>query len=70
MGLNLHGIVRGAINAVHPDEEVQLLRSLDSVPDANGFPQPKYLNFSAFFHSKAALFQCSNLTSEEPKFLV
>ena len=42
MGLNLHGIVRGAINAVHPDEEVQLLHSSGSIPDESGFAVPQY----------------------------
>lgn len=35
MGLNLHGIVRGAINALHPDVDVQIVRSLGSQPDEN-----------------------------------
>ncbi len=42
MGLNLHHIVRGAINAIHPDEEVQLMRSEGSKPDESGFAQPVY----------------------------
>lgn len=42
MGLNLHGVVRSAINAIHPDEEVQILHALGSVPDENGFAQPQY----------------------------
>lgn len=42
MGLNLHGIVRGAINAVHPDEEVQILHSEGSVTDERGFAQPQF----------------------------
>ncbi len=42
MGLNLHRIVRGAINAVHPDEKVQILRSKGSMPDENGFASPEY----------------------------
>lgn len=42
MGLNLHKIVRGPINAVHPDVKVQVLRSLGSMPDENGFSVPKY----------------------------
>lgn len=42
MGLNLHKVVRGAINAVHPDEEVQLLHSKGSIPDENGFAVPQY----------------------------
>lgn len=41
-GLNLHGIVRGAINAIHPDEEVQILHSLGSTPDENGFAAPNF----------------------------
>lgn len=42
MALNLHHVVRGAINAVHPDEPVQLFRALGSEPDENGFAQPQY----------------------------
>lgn len=42
MGLNLHACVRGAINAVHPDEEVQLLHSTGSAPDESGFAVPQY----------------------------
>lgn len=42
MGLNLHAVVRGSINAIHPDEEVQLLHSTGSVPDENGFAAPQY----------------------------
>ena len=46
MGLNLHAVVRGSINAIHPDEEVQLLHSTGSVPDENGF--------AALFHADMA----------------
>lgn len=42
MGLNLHAVVRRSINAIHPDEEVQLLHSTGSVPDENGFAAPQY----------------------------
>ena len=43
MSLNLHKVVRGAINAVHPDEEVQILHSLGSTPDENGFAAPNFI---------------------------
>lgn len=42
MGLNLHGIVRGAINAVHPDVTVQVLRSVGSRPNEDGKPVPSF----------------------------
>lgn len=42
MGLNLHRIVRGAINAAHPDEEVQIMHSEGSVPDEQGFARPLF----------------------------
>lgn len=41
--MNLHKIVRGSINAVHPDETVQILRSLGSKPDEDGRPVTHYL---------------------------
>ena len=42
MGLNLHHIVRGAINAVNPDVTVQILRSAGSKPDESGFAVPSF----------------------------
>lgn len=43
MGLNLHKVVRGSINAIHPDVRVQILRSEGSRPDENGFAVPTYV---------------------------
>lgn len=61
MGLNLHGIVRGAINALHPDVDVQIVRSLGSQPDENGFAVTRYARFTGVqaqiqSESDAALF--------------
>lgn len=61
MGLNLHGIVRGAINSVHPDEEVQIVRSSGSVPDESGFAVPEFVHLTGIMaqiqsESDAALF--------------
>ena len=42
MGLNLHGIVRGAITSVHPDVKVQVVRSCGSKPDEDGRPVSCY----------------------------
>lgn len=42
MGQNLHGIVRGAINAAHPDEEEQIMHSEGSAPDEQGFAQLQF----------------------------
>lgn len=61
MGLNLHDIVRGAINSVHPDEEVQIIRSEGSTPDENGFAVTRYSRFTGVraqvqSESDAALF--------------
>lgn len=41
-GMNLHHIVRGAINAVNPDVTVQILRSMGSKPDESGFAVPVF----------------------------
>ena len=46
MGLNLHHIVRGPINAVHPDVRVQVLRSLGSMPDEDGKSIPRFERLS------------------------
>lgn len=45
-GLNLHGIVRGAITSVHPDVMVQLLRSKGSRPNEDGKPVPTFERLS------------------------
>lgn len=42
MALNLHRIVRSSINAVNADTDVQVLRSLGSLPDDEGRPVPRF----------------------------
>lgn len=42
MALNLHHIVRGAINAVHPDELLELVRSVGQDVSDDGFVVPCY----------------------------
>lgn len=64
MSLNLHQVVRGAINALHPDEEVQIVRSLGSQPDENGFAVTRYTRFTGVLaqiqsESDAALFHAN-----------
>lgn len=41
-GLNLHQVVRGAITSVHPDIDVELLRSVGNDIDDSGFSLPQY----------------------------
>jgi hypothetical protein len=44
MGLNLHGIVRGAINTVNPDQTGVWRESSGSTTDAAGMTTPTYTN--------------------------
>lgn len=42
MGMNLHGIVRGAINAVNPDRIITWRASTGSITSASGKQTPTY----------------------------
>lgn len=70
LGINLHGIVRGAVNHLHPDVKVILYRTTGQVVVTGGQPKPIYaegINIKAQMQSEGttALFHADKIGQEE-----